>query len=117
SSWHKSLADGVIPKTTFLPKTLSLQRDVLHSRLDEAASRKGNVAETSKPGAQELYELNLSPDPTIADGRFANNGWLQELPKPLTKLTWENAAMMSPADADRIGVDTGDVIRLTIGQR
>ena len=41
------------------------------------------------------------PDPTIYDGRFANNGWLQELPKPVTKLTWDNAAIMSPATAGR----------------
>ncbi len=41
------------------------------------------------------------PDPTIFDGRFANNGWLQELPKPMTKLTWDNAAIVSPATADR----------------
>ena len=38
------------------------------------------------------------PDPTIYDGRFANNGWLQELPKPITKLTWDNAAFISPGD-------------------
>jgi molybdopterin-containing oxidoreductase family iron-sulfur binding subunit len=49
-------------------------------------------------------ELNFRTDPTVYDGRFANNGWLQELPKPLTKLTWENAAMMSPATAERLGV-------------
>ena len=47
------------------------------------------------------------PDPTIWDGRFANNGWLQELPKPLTKLTWDNAAQLSPATAERLGLTTG----------
>ena len=43
------------------------------------------------------FELNFRRDPTIYDGRFANNGWLQELPKPVTKLTWDNAALISPA--------------------
>jgi hypothetical protein len=43
--------------------------------------------------------VNFRPDPTIYDGRFANNGWLQELPKPITKMTWDNAAIMSPGDA------------------
>jgi molybdopterin-containing oxidoreductase family iron-sulfur binding subunit len=43
-------------------------------------------------------------DPTVYDGRFANNGWLQELPKPLSKLTWDNAAIVSPATAARLGL-------------
>ena len=51
-----------------------------------------------------MLELSFCPDPTIWDGRFANNGWLQELPKPLTKLTWDNAALVSPRTAARIGI-------------
>src|SRR5262249_43341534 len=42
------------------------------------------------------------------DGRFANNGWLQELPKPITRLTWDNAALLSPATAKELGVALGD---------
>ena len=49
-------------------------------------------------------EVQFRPDPTSYDGRFANNGWLQELPKPVTKLTWDNAALVSPATADELGV-------------
>ena len=52
------------------------------------------------------------PDPTIWDGRFANNGWLQELPKPLTRLTWDNVALISPARARQMGVNEGDVLEL-----
>ena len=54
--------------------------------------------------AAEGLEIVFRPDPTVFDGRFANNGWLQELPKPLTKLTWDNAAMLSPATARKLGL-------------
>src|SRR6185503_19761945 len=60
----------------------------------------------------EGLELSFQPDPTLHDGRFANNGWLQELPKPLSKLTWDNAAFLSPATAEKLGLATGDVVRL-----
>jgi molybdopterin-containing oxidoreductase family iron-sulfur binding subunit len=53
-------------------------------------------------------EVVFRPDPTIYDGRFANNGWLQELPKPLSKITWDNAAYISPATAVRLGFATAD---------
>ena len=52
------------------------------------------------------------PDPTVWDGRFANNGWLQEAPKPLTKLTWDTAAWISPKLAEEKSLDRGDVIEL-----
>ena len=56
----------------------------------------------SAPAAQGL-EIVFRPDRTIWDGRFANNGWLQELPKPLTKLTWDAVAMFSPKTARASG--------------
>ncbi|MEI9975428.1 MAG: hypothetical protein WDO73_27190 [Ignavibacteriota bacterium] len=59
------------------------------------------------------FEVNFRTDPTVYDGRFGNNGWLQELPKPITKLTWDNAAIMSPGDAHRLGVESADKVRLT----
>jgi hypothetical protein len=52
------------------------------------------------------FEVNFRRDPTVYDGRFANNGWLQELPKPMTKLTWDNAALIAPRTAERSGVRT-----------
>jgi molybdopterin-containing oxidoreductase family iron-sulfur binding subunit len=58
-------------------------------------------------------EVNFRRDPTIYDGRFANNGWLQELPKPVTKLTWDNAALISPATAERLDLENGDIIDVT----
>src|SRR5262249_27977214 len=49
-------------------------------------------------------QINFLPDPTIYDGRFSNNGWLQELPKPISKLTWDNAAIVSPKLAEKLGI-------------
>jgi MoCo/4Fe-4S cofactor protein with predicted Tat translocation signal len=57
-------------------------------------------------------EIVFRPDPTVWDGRFANNGWLQELPKPLTKITWDASAWLHPSLADQHGLRDGDVIEL-----
>ena len=79
--------DGVIAGTALAPKAVGAPRC-------RRAGARGSGA----------FEVAFAPDPTIYDGRFANNGWLQELPKPLTKLTWDNAVLMSPATAQKLGV-------------
>jgi len=63
------------------------------------------------------FEVIYLADPKIHDGSFANNGWLQELPAPLTQLTWGNAGLISPATAHRLNVSDGDIIKLSSGQR
>jgi len=57
-------------------------------------------------------EVVFRPDPTIFDGQFANNTWLQELPKPVTMLTWDNALTIGPATAGRLGLADGDLVDL-----
>ena len=61
------------------------------------------------PGATNVaasgYELRILPDPNIYDGRYANNAWLQELPKPQTKICWENVVLISPKTAVALGYD------------
>ncbi len=59
-------------------------------------------------------EVVLRPDPTIGDGTYANNGWLQELPKPQSKITWENPVTVSPARAAKMAISTGDVLKVTV---
>jgi molybdopterin-containing oxidoreductase family iron-sulfur binding subunit len=75
-----------------------------------AASAPAPAASASGPVAG--FEVNFRRDPTIYDGRFANNGWLQELPKPVTKLTWDNAALIAPATATRLEVENGDILEV-----
>jgi molybdopterin-containing oxidoreductase family iron-sulfur binding subunit len=69
------------------------------------------------PIADDQLEIVFRPDPTVWDGSYANNGWLQELPKPLTKLTWDNAVLMSIRDADRLKVKDEDVVRVVYRDR
>src|SRR4029078_13016649 len=56
-------------------------------------------------GAKAAVELSFKNDPAVLDGRYANNGWQQELPKPITKLTWDNAILVSPATAKSLGIE------------
>jgi MoCo/4Fe-4S cofactor protein with predicted Tat translocation signal len=67
-----------------------------------AVSLSPGLSFSAPPPPAAGLELVFRPDPTIYDGRYANNGWLQELPKPLTKLTWDNAALVSPSTAIRL---------------
>ena len=87
--WSNALERGIIPRSEAPPIQVSVRKEFL-----------SQPASAPAPGAADgSLEIIFRPDPTIWDGRFANNGWLQELPKPLTKLTWDNAAMISPATA------------------
>jgi Fe-S-cluster-containing dehydrogenase component len=95
--WEKALRDGVIPDTAFPPKQVSV---------------KPGIGEQAPGAAPQGLEIVFRPDPTIWDGRFANNGWLQELPKPLTKLTWDAVAMLSPKTAERLGLNSEDAVEL-----
>jgi molybdopterin-containing oxidoreductase family iron-sulfur binding subunit len=88
--WRKALHDGVVPNTAAATKTVSLKTDWAN--------------QPTPPPASGL-EIVFRTDPTVYDGRFANNGWLQELPKPLTKITWDNAALLSPKTARDLGLN------------
>ena len=104
--WKTSLHDGVVRDTALPHKSVQLKEDWQQS-LHDTAARVGSAA-SANPTGSESFELVFQPDSTIYDGSFANNGWLQELPKPLTKLTWDNAALMSPATAKELGVGFGE---------
>lgn len=63
------------------------------------------------------FEVVFRPDPTIWDGTYSNNGWMQELPKPQSKMTWDNVVLISPKDATNMNVTIGDMLRVTVGGR
>ncbi len=63
------------------------------------------------------YELALRPDPSVLDGRYANNGWLQELPKPITKLVWDNVLLLSPRTAEKLGATNQQLVEIAVGSR
>jgi hypothetical protein len=79
--------------------------------------RRFKVPDSSATPTPESPEVVLTASYSMDDGRYANNGWLQELPDPITKLTWDNAAAISPAYAKHLGVLTGDLLQITISEK
>jgi molybdopterin-containing oxidoreductase family iron-sulfur binding subunit len=101
--WRASVHDGVVNGSALPLKPVTA----------------GNVFAAigaSAPASSGL-ELVLRPDPTVHDGHFANLGWLQELPKPFTKLTWDNTVQLSPATAARLAIRNEDVVEVAVGGR
>ncbi len=97
-AWRKILHDGMIEGTTFQPKTVS--------------AKAGNLPAASSSGFDGTVEVIFRADPNIYDGRFANVGWLQEVPKPVTSMSWDNAALMSYRTLAKLGLAEQDVIAI-----
>jgi molybdopterin-containing oxidoreductase family iron-sulfur binding subunit len=95
--WRAALRDGVVKLPGEAPKAET-----------PAATDLGKIAWPAPAAGGEL-ELIFRPDPTIWDGRYANNAWLQELPKPISTMTWENVALVGPALAKQKGLKDGQV--------
>jgi molybdopterin-containing oxidoreductase family iron-sulfur binding subunit len=78
----------------------------------------GNPAAPSLPALEATsasgLEVSFRPDPTVGDGSYSNNGWLQELPKPQSKIAWDNVVYISPKDATKLKVKVGDVLRVSV---
>jgi molybdopterin-containing oxidoreductase family iron-sulfur binding subunit len=90
-NWKQSLNNGLIANTALPPKTVAL---------------KGDLGASIKPAAPGKYEIVFRLDPSVHDGRFANNAWLQELPKPINKIAWDNFAIISQKTASELGLAT-----------
>ena len=95
-AWRKAIHDGMIANTASATRNVAPRTDYLAQTANIAAGNGNN-----------MLEVVILPDHSIDDGRFANNGWLQELPKPLNKVTWDNVVLLSPKTADRLGLNQG----------
>lgn len=108
--WRKALHDGVFAEKRLLPSS-----EVALAALASGGGAEGKQREPEpqQSSAEHRVEIVFAPSDGVYDGRFANNTWLQEFPQPITRLTWGNAAVMSPALAEAIGVSDADVVRLS----
>ncbi len=103
-AWRSWLSQGVVPGTATVEESPRLRWDAVASALRSVP-----------PPAQGL-EVSFVPE-KLHDGRFADNAWLQELPHPIAKITWDNAAYVSPATARRLALEDGDVVTLNLRGR
>ncbi len=110
AAWRSFLHNGLLPRSAYPVVTPALKWDSIAKAV--AAARPA----PDRLSADHL-ELILDRDAKVDDGRFANNGWLQELPDPVSKLTWDNAASLSPETARKLGVANGDIVRLDLDGR
>jgi MoCo/4Fe-4S cofactor protein with predicted Tat translocation signal len=102
--WNRVLHDGLLAGSE-LPEVVPAVKGEAFAELARAT------------GSASGLEIVFVPSPSLHDGRFANDGWLQELPDPLTKITWDNPALVSPKTAETLGLASQDVIRLDYASR
>ena len=101
SAWRRALERGFLPDSELPPVKVDARP----------------LAWGAPSAAAEGLSLRFLPDPCVWDGRLANLGWLQELPKPITKLTWDNVIGVAPKLAEEQRLSNGDVVRVTLGQQ
>jgi molybdopterin-containing oxidoreductase family iron-sulfur binding subunit len=101
SFWRTTLSDGLVAGSTNPPRSVTVRPGWANG-----------VNPANATPTDGSLEIVFRPDASVYDGRFASNGWLLELPRPLTKLSWDNAALLSPATADQLGVGNQDVVEL-----
>ena len=109
-TWRRVLHDGVYlseKSRGSVPRLGSNEIDGAIAALDKAA--KG----ATKPSSADNLEVTFQPSPSLFDGRYGNVGWMQELPHPITKLTWDNAACISPKTARELNLQNGDVVKVS----
>jgi molybdopterin-containing oxidoreductase family iron-sulfur binding subunit len=99
TGWRKALHDGWISNTGYA----------------SSATKATISSQVPAPSSKDALEIIFRPDPNIYDGRWSNVGWLQELPKPVTSLSWDNAAIVSGYTLTKLGLEEQDIVELTVG--
>ncbi|HVH54735.1 MAG TPA: TAT-variant-translocated molybdopterin oxidoreductase [Vicinamibacterales bacterium] len=107
--WNRVLHDGLLSGSE-LPEVAPGLKGEPYAELGRTIV--DGASPQAAAGSAGALEVVFLPSPSLHDGRFANDGWLQELPDPLTKLTWDNPALVSPKTAETLGLTGGDVVRL-----
>jgi len=102
-TWRKTLHDGRYSGIAAEPVTI-----------DNPRKPDSSGESDPYPHSEQTLELTFQVSPTLYDGRYANNGWMQELPHPITRITWDNTANISPATARALGVGNGDIIEVHV---
>jgi MoCo/4Fe-4S cofactor protein with predicted Tat translocation signal len=103
-SWNRVLHDGLLKGS---------EPPALAARIDTKVA--ADLAKAVPAPSASSFEIVFRPSAAVYDGRYANNAWLQELPEPVSKLTWDNAAVVSLETGRALGVKTGDLVRLKLG--
>jgi molybdopterin-containing oxidoreductase family iron-sulfur binding subunit len=109
AAWRRLLHDGLLKGSAFAPETPQFTTPIWAATLVTLA----DVSPLTGADFEVLYERSHA----LHDGRFANLGWMMELPDPFTKVAWDNPALIAPATAAAIGVASGDVVRVTVSGR
>jgi MoCo/4Fe-4S cofactor protein with predicted Tat translocation signal len=104
NQWRQVLHDGILAESHLKTITIKSRNDV--------SEQIANAFKTDQDKNRDALELALQMSPSLFDGRYANNGWLQELPDSVSKLTWDNAALLSKTTADQFGIENEDIITL-----
>ncbi|MGB5312732.1 MAG: molybdopterin oxidoreductase, partial [Polyangiales bacterium] len=115
-AWRNSLHDGLTERGLLHPLFRARFQKLEPRQPDiDAVAKSLEDAVTPSPVGRNNIEVSFEPDFALHDGAHANNLWALELPRPMTKLVWDNAALMSPATRDALGVRNGQMIRLSKG--
>ena len=112
--WLKALHDGVVQGTAFERQTPALMPDWAERVPAPAGAGGGDREGSTGEGA---FFVSFRPDPRLWDGRFSNNAWLHELPRPLSHVVWDNPAYVSAADARRLNLENGRMVELSHGEQ
>jgi Fe-S-cluster-containing dehydrogenase component len=102
TGWRKALHSGWIDGTAFAAA---------------GGGAKAGMPKVPAPSPKDSFEIIFRPDPNVYDGRWSNVGWLQELPKPVTNLSWDNAAILSGAMLTKLSLEEDDIVEISANGR